>query len=97
MTVDTIEQGGEVVSLGEAAESWGPDDDGSEQPALVPEGAKVTFVGVNYQDIEETLELGDEVAFVVKGRVCEKGVRIAKTDGNKHPFAKVDVLSVTPA
>lgn len=92
-----ITGGGEVEphdpDLGGAAESWGPEESGTEQPALVGEGAKVTFKGVNYQDVNEELGLLDEVVFLVRGRVVEKGTRVLK-DGHKQPFAKVDVSSV---
>lgn len=61
------------------------------------ETTKVSFRGVNYDPLteEEDYKIGDEVSFIVKGRVIEVGDRQLRDRGEQH-FAKIDVSSVVP-
>lgn len=56
---------------------------------------KVKFVGVQYDTLELPLKIGDEVVFLVQGRVTAVGDEAMK-DGHIRHVAKVEVQSVTP-
>lgn len=92
MTTDVQEPVDEDLG---AAAGAGFDDD-VDQPALVPEGTKVRFVGVNFEDTENRWKLGDEVTFLVKGRIVGDTEEIM-ADGHHRNTLKVDVRSVMPA
>lgn len=83
-----------------AVAAGGLEDEGASQPALdvaaPPEGAKVTFRGVQYNDVKEELELGEAYTFLVTGTVSDEGTTIMH-DGHRRRYFKVDVDSVKPA
>lgn len=86
-----------MTDLAEAATaglSAVPDQDGADQQQL--EGtdyAKVKFNGVQYDDIESGLKIGDEVACRVHGRVTGVGDKVMK-DGHIRHEITVTVDSV---
>ena len=55
---------------------------------------KVKFVGMSMDSLEDSIELGDEFTFVVRARCVGEGTDLAKTDGHKRRFVKMDVSSV---
>jgi hypothetical protein len=77
-----------------AAAAAGFDDD-VDQPALVPEGTKIRFLGVNFDDTEKTFKLGDRVQFLVSGRILAEEEEIMN-DGHHRNTQKVKVESVVP-
>lgn len=54
---------------------------------------KVTFLGTNYQSLDLDPKIGDELVFLVRGRVKETGDRALASGYTEH-FGKVDVSSV---
>jgi hypothetical protein len=83
----------EDEDLGAAAAAGVGDD--VDQPALVPEGTKIKFVGVNFDDTENRWQLGDEAVFLVRGRVTGETEEIM-ADGHHRNTLKVEVRSVIP-
>lgn len=85
------------VSLADAAQSAlgnVAEEDGAAQGEL--EGmdyTKVKFVGVQYDDLESDVKIGDEMEFLVKGQVVGVGDE-KMSDGHVRHFAKVKVSSV---
>lgn len=57
--------------------------------------AKVKFVGVQYDTLEETPALGAEVTFIVRGKVVGHGEEVMN-DGHIRKYAKIKVSSVAP-
>ena len=57
---------------------------------------KIKFVGVQYDTLEDLPSIGEEVTFLVKGKVVGRGEE-AMADGHIRNQAKVKVESVTPA
>ena len=87
------------VSLAEAAESALSDAaeaDGAAQAMLEgTEYTKVKFVGMSFDTLSTDVKIGDEMTFIVKGRV--KGVADEEdAKGNVNHVAKVKVSSVVP-
>lgn len=91
--------GSEPVSLGDAAQAGlAAIGDGASQEAGqgVLEGmdyTKVQFVGVQFDSLETPVKIGDEMVFLVKGRVKAVGDE-QMNDGHVRHVAKVKVDSV---
>lgn len=93
---EMVEQ--DMTTLGEAAASAFGDLEGipGTQEALDgTEYLKVRFVGMSMDSLDDEIELGQELTFVVRARCVGEGVDLAKTDGHKRRFVKMDVQSVT--
>lgn len=92
------EQEQDMTTLGEAAASAFGDLEsiGGAQEALDgTEYLKVRFVGMSMDSLDDEIGLGDELTFVVRARCVGEGTDLAKTDGHKRRFVKMDVQSVT--
>lgn len=94
------DEGGGGVALADAAQAGlaTVGDVISEQGGELLEGmdyAKVKFVGVQYDTLEETPGMGTEVSFIVRGKVVGHGEEMMN-DGHVRKFAKVKVSSVAP-
>lgn len=85
------------VSLAEAATSAlsdVADQDGAATDVLDGmDYTKVKFLGMSYDSLETTPDIGTEMEFVVRGRVKGWGEDERK-DGHRVKFVKVDVSSV---
>lgn len=55
---------------------------------------KVRFVGMAMDSLEDEIALGDELTFIVRARCVGEGTDLAKTDGHRRRFVKMDVSSV---
>lgn len=89
----------EPVSLADAAQSalaGVEDEDGAARETLDgTDYTKIKFVGMSFDTLDTEIKIGDEMQFVVKGRV--KGVADEEdAKGNVNHVAKVKVSSVTP-
>lgn len=85
-------------ALAEAAEaglSAVPDQTGADPQLEGMDYAKVRFVGVQYDTLEDTPKMGEEVTFIVRGKVVGHGEEMM-ADGHIRQFAKVKVSSVAP-
>lgn len=93
------EQGQDVTTLGEAAASaFGENLEGIGGAQETLEGTdylKVRFVGMSMDSLDDEISLGDELTFIVRARCVGEGTDLAKTDGHKRKFVKMDVQSVT--
>lgn len=94
-----VDESREPVSLGDAAQSaLGEiaEQDGAARETL--EGTdytKIKFVGMSFDTLDTDVKIGDEMEFVVRGRV--KGVADEEdAKGNVNHVAKVKVSSVQP-
>lgn len=54
---------------------------------------KVKFVGVQYDSLDFDLEIGQEMSFIVEGRVVGVGTE-EMADGHRREYAKFKVRSV---
>lgn len=72
---------------GEAAEGQGEFEE--------TQATKVKFVGMAYDAFEESIQIGDEMVFIVKARCVGVGDEAMKTGGRRH-LVKMDVQSVLP-
>lgn len=87
------------VSLADAAaaaQEGIADQDGAAQAMLEgTEYTKIKFVGMSFDTLDTDVKIGDEMSFIVKGRV--KGVADEEdAKGNVNHVAKVKVSSVIP-
>lgn len=87
------------VSLADAAASAMDDiaaQDGAAQQTLDgTDYTKIKFVGMSFDTLDTAVKIGDEMTFVVTGRV--KGVADEEdAKGNVNHVAKVKVSSVVP-
>lgn len=88
-------EGQSLADVADAGLSAVPEPEGPDQGAFEnTDYTKVTFVGTNYQTLDYTPKIGDEVEFIVKGRIVEVGDRALKSGFTQH-FGKCDVASVT--
>jgi hypothetical protein len=93
MTLDTREENLADVAtagLGDVGEF----DEGG-QDALIPEGDKVSFVGMRAEVEKGMYKIRDEVEMTVKGRVVFAGDE-EMADGHIRAVVKVRVSSVVP-
>lgn len=80
-----------AVADNDEDENW----DGPEQHQFdEADYTKIKFVGVEYNSLTMEPKIGDEVTFMVRGRISEVGDRALK-DGHVQHFAKCDVKGVT--
>ena len=84
-------------SLADVAESGlasVPEPEGPDQGVFEnTDYSKITFLGTNYQSLDYRPKIGEEVEFVVRGRIKEIGDRQMANGFTQH-FGKVDVSSV---
>lgn len=89
----------DVTTLGEAAASAFGDNlegiHGAQETLDGTEYLKVRFVGMSMDSLDDEIGLGDELTFIVRARCVGEGTDLAKTDGHKRRFVKMDVQSVT--
>lgn len=80
------------AGLGDVAEANGTQDalDGMQY------NTHMAFLGMGYRTQDTDYKLGDEVAFIVRGRVTHVGDQLMKDDHERH-IVKVDIQSVNPA
>jgi len=99
MSTQTEEKKSEPTSLADAADSAmseiGSEDGAAQQMLDGTAYTKVKFVGMSFDSLEHDQKIGDEVIFVVRGRV--KGIADEEdAKGNVQHVAKVKVSSVVP-
>lgn len=86
-----------VVSLGDAAQSamaeFG-DDGATQEPLDGTDYLKVKFMGMSMDSLEDEIELGTMMTFVVEARCIGTGTDLSKQDGHQKRYAKMDVQSV---
>jgi hypothetical protein len=95
---DVVASNGSLADAAASATSDVPEFDqhGPAQEAMIDEGVMFRFVDVKYSQLEANLAMGEEVAFIIKGRVVGKGSDLMK-DGHERAYLKVGVQSVSPA
>lgn len=81
-----------------AVAAQGLDNEGPDQPTLDgsdPDGVKVSFRGMQYNDVHEELGLGQEVTMLVRGIVTKDGTEIM-SDNHRRKFLVVTISEVSP-
>ena len=87
----------DLVQLGDAAAAAiGDAVDGAaiQDPLEGTDYLKVKFVGMSMDSLEDTIQLGSNLTFVVQARCIGEGTDLSKVDGHEKRFVKMDVQSV---